>query len=101
MNMSRKPQPLQAPPFRRHCPVCGEVTFSAAGIHPQCAMQQADAKRMARVKSPPKALKKKMARDADVKPWQKACPKCQTLVHIRKLVCECGHTFRKKPQGAD
>ena len=25
----------------------------------------------------------------------KACPKCHVLVHIRKLVCKCGHIFRK------
>lgn len=93
--MSRKPQPLYAPPFRSHCPVCGEVSYSAAGIHPQCAMQQADVKRMKRIKSPSKSLKKKMIRDADAKPWQKICPKCRALVHIRKLVCECGHAFGK------
>ena len=94
--MNRKPQPLHAVPYRKHCPVCGEVTYSAAGIHPQCAMQQADAKRMQRIKPPSKLLKKKMARDADVKPWQKVCPKCQVAVHIRKSVCECGHTFRTR-----
>jgi hypothetical protein len=43
---NRKPEPLlyQAAAGRR-CPVCGEKSYSATGIHPQCAVQQADAPR--------------------------------------------------------
>jgi hypothetical protein len=43
---NRKPEPLlfQATAGRR-CPVCGEKSYSATGIHPQCAVQQADAPR--------------------------------------------------------
>jgi hypothetical protein len=28
---------------RPKCPVCGKVSYSAAGIHPQCASHRADA----------------------------------------------------------
>jgi len=41
-----KPEPLfteQAIP--RMCPVCGKRSYSLKGIHPQCAVQQADAPR--------------------------------------------------------
>jgi hypothetical protein len=27
---------------RSRCPVCGQAVYSRAGIHPQCAMRQAD-----------------------------------------------------------
>jgi hypothetical protein len=41
---SSKPPPLFAAglPVRRICPVCGGIAYSIAGMHPQCAMQQAD-----------------------------------------------------------
>jgi hypothetical protein len=43
---NRKPEPLlyQTTAGRR-CPVCGEKSYSSTGIHPQCAVQQADAPR--------------------------------------------------------
>jgi hypothetical protein len=40
------PQPSQP---RARCPVCHEAVYSPAGIHPQCAVRQAD---------PPKAKNK-------------------------------------------
>ena len=85
-------KPLYSPPNRKLCPICGEVSYSAAGIHPQCSMRDADAKRMQDVK-PPSTPAKKMTKDGDVKPWQKGCPKCQALVHVRKKLCECGYAF--------
>ena len=43
---TRKPEPLIVEPRRgRACPVCGKQSYSLEGIHPQCAMQQADAPR--------------------------------------------------------
>jgi hypothetical protein len=47
MNMNtRKPEPLVTEQRRgRVCPVCGKQTYSLGGIHPQCAVQQADAPR--------------------------------------------------------
>ena len=91
--MNRKPLPLYGHPVREHCPVCGEVSYSAAGIHPQCAVQQADAKRMKQAKPRSKSLKK-VNKGTDVKPWQRSCPRCKTLVHVRKLICACGYAFR-------
>jgi len=45
---SRKPEPLfSAPPAGKVCPVCGKRSYSLRGIHPQCAVQQADAPRQA------------------------------------------------------
>jgi len=98
MSLNRKPQPLYSQAHRRLCPVCGKVSYSAAGIHPQCAVQQADAKRMNGVESPPESLKKKTGvTNAAAKPWQTTCPKCQALVHIRKKLCDCGHALCSTP----
>lgn len=33
----------------RMCPVCGKRTYSHVGVHPQCAVQQADAPRQAKL----------------------------------------------------
>ena len=91
-----KPQPLYHLRNQKHCPICGEVSYSAAGIHPQCAMAQADAQADAqRIQEAKPALKspKKKARDSDRKPWQKKCPKCQALMHVRKKLCDCGYAF--------
>lgn len=98
--MHRKPQPLQAAPSRKHCPVCGEVTYSSSGIHPQCAMSQADEKRMEQVKrTAAKAPKADVT--TDIKPWQKKCPKCRAVVHCRKFTCDCGHAFVKTSKTDD
>jgi len=43
---SKKPAPLLVEPTRgRECPVCGKKSYSQHGIHPQCAVLQADAPR--------------------------------------------------------
>ena len=93
MTMNQKPQPLYAPRERKHCPICGKVSYSAVGIHPQCAMDQADAKRIQEVKPLSKSPKKTVTKDADAKPWQKTCPKCKAFMHVRKKFCDCGHIF--------
>jgi RNA polymerase subunit RPABC4/transcription elongation factor Spt4 len=90
--MYQKPQPLYTPRNRKHCPVCGKVSYSLAGIHPQCAMDQADAKRMQEAK-PRSKSPKKATTTTGVQSWQKICPKCRALIHIRKKLCDCGHTF--------
>jgi hypothetical protein len=42
----KKPTPLyDKSPARRVCPICGERSYSREGIHPQCAVKQADAPR--------------------------------------------------------
>ena len=40
---NRKPLPLLPQPVREICPVCGKASYSKNGIHPQCAITQADA----------------------------------------------------------
>jgi hypothetical protein len=46
MQNNRKPEPLLVQPKpAKTCPVCGQKSYSPTGIHPQCAMQQADAPR--------------------------------------------------------
>lgn len=88
--MSRKPQPLYPAPVRKRCPVCGEPSYSAGGVHPQCCVRQADEKRIHRMKQ----RRKKPAASTvvlDIKPWHKRCPKCRAVVHIRRKTCECGY----------
>lgn len=46
----KKPNPLNPEPPQKICPVCGEPSYSRAGIHPQCAAVQADAKRVREAK---------------------------------------------------
>jgi NADH pyrophosphatase NudC (nudix superfamily) len=42
----KKPTPSIAPERNaRFCPECGKRAYSASGIHPQCAMSQADTPR--------------------------------------------------------
>lgn len=88
---NRKPFPLFLAPQRAHCPVCGEISYSAAGIHPQCAVQQADLNhgKPAKLRVPAE----KTTTDSVAKPWQRQCPKCRAVVHVRLKVCECGHEF--------
>jgi hypothetical protein len=46
-----KPKPLYPDSVvRRRCPICGAIAYSREGIHPQCAMAQADAPRTERLK---------------------------------------------------
>jgi len=83
---------------RTECPVCGEVTYSRSGIHPQCAMKRRDEQRVARLKSKRKPAKKaaKQASALALKPWHKRCPKCRAQVHVRKSECDCGYSFTNR-----
>ena len=51
--MNKKPEPLyfRPHPGRKRCPVCGSVSYSTSGIHPQCAVRQADVERMNEIKA--------------------------------------------------
>ena len=93
--VNRKPVPLEPPRLRKHCPVCGEVSYSAAGIHPQCAMQEADAKRTKQIKRVKSVQKARMTTSdtGDLKPWHRVCPRCKAVVHIRRRACTCGNRF--------
>ena len=89
---NRKPMPLFEPRERKRCPVCSEISYSAAGIHPQCAVHQSDAKRMEAVK-----LKKQTSQPQQKigeKQWQKTCSNCKAVLHVRRKVCDCGQNFR-------
>lgn len=93
----KKPRPIDEAPDRVRCPVCGEVSYSRSGIHPQCALKQADLKRL---KRPAKAAKTKASGNAwsqssGQKAWHKPCPKCKKQVHVRKMDCACGYSFKR------
>ena len=83
---------IAPPPPKTLCPVCGQATYSPGGIHPQCAMQQADEPRLARLKTKRVVEAKKSARNV----WKKECPKCGIAVHVRLAVCKCGHKFSRQ-----
>lgn len=88
---NKKPEPLFSSTSRAVCPVCGETSYSCAGIHPQCAMLAADQVRSDRIKA------QKRAEPETPKPlrWhEKPCPKCQAVQHVRKRTCECGYVFQ-------
>jgi hypothetical protein len=55
MNNS-KPTPLIPQPSRKTCPICGHSSYSPDGIHPQCAVTQADAPRQAQLSAAKKAM---------------------------------------------
>jgi len=92
----KKPLPLVAPfpqTIRKICPVCGRPSYSALGIHPQCAVQQADAPRQQRLAEERKANNKK---HSQARSWEKKCRKCGALVPARRKVCDCGYDFSGK-----
>jgi hypothetical protein len=86
---SQKPEPIFTVPAPRLCPICKKPSYSAEGIHPQCAVVQADAPRQARLAAEKKALPKVKKKPR----WEQTCPKCKTQVHVRRKVCECGYEF--------
>jgi hypothetical protein len=90
---SEQPIVVVPPAPRNLCPICGKASYSVGGIHPQCAMQQADAPRLVRLRAAkvaaPKAKKK-------IEQWKKKCPRCGAHAHVRREVCECGHQFNRK-----
>ena len=95
----KKPFPLNPSPLRKRCPVCGEVSYSQGGMHPQCAVQLADSRRMKSVKPPAKS-RKPAPKKPVVKAWHKLCPACSGQVHLRRTTCDCGHVFRGTRSGA-
>ncbi len=93
----KKPTPILDEPNRKTCPVCGKRSYSAGGIHPQCAVQLADAPREQQLKEKKKIeAKKKSVAKKPPQTWsQKKCPKCGVEVHVRKKTCDCGFEFFK------
>jgi hypothetical protein len=43
---TRKPLPLHVQPARKRCSICGEISYSVGGAHPQCCVEQADSRRL-------------------------------------------------------
>jgi len=64
---TRNPTPIIGEHNRKICPVCGKRSYSAGGIHPQCAVQQAEAPREQQHKA--KAKKKPVAKKPPQKKW--------------------------------
>jgi hypothetical protein len=46
----KKPKLIYFPANRRLCPVCGKVSYSRSGEHPQCAQARSDAAFKAKLK---------------------------------------------------
>jgi hypothetical protein len=74
---------------RPKCPVCGKVSYSSAGIHPQCAVNRADAKLRLILKA------KREAEAAAAPPggFSKRCSGCGRAVAAPRLVCACGRAL--------
>ena len=53
--VTSKPSPLYEQPARKRCPICGEISYSAEGVHPQCRVAEADSRRMEKLKAARKA----------------------------------------------
>ena len=91
---NEKPEPIVigATLTPKVCPICKKPSYSSEGIHPQCAVIQADAPRQARL-----AAEKKAKPQVKKKPrWEQTCPKCKTQLHVRRKMCECGYEFPHK-----
>lgn len=58
----KKPTPIVNEPSGKICPVCGKRSYSQGGVHPQCAMVQADAPRKMRLAAEKKALEEERQR---------------------------------------
>jgi len=77
-------------PERAVCPVCGTTAYSLGGIHPQCASILADrVTPRVKVKTPKPAVRQQ---------WTKRCPKCKRDLHVRRVMCDCGHSFQAQPR---
>lgn len=88
----KKPVPVVAGRGKRDCPVCGKPSYSRDGIHPQCAIEQADLPRQKKLAAD-KKRKATVKKKPKQKSWNKKCPKCSAEVHVRLKVCSCGHNF--------
>jgi hypothetical protein len=90
MSDNKKPTPIIAEPGKKICPVCGKPSYSSAGVHPQCAVRQADASRQEEREAEETTTVKKPRQRS----WEKKCPKCGAQIHVRRKACDCGHEFR-------
>lgn len=93
----KKPTPVLTGGLNRTCPVCGKRSYSSNGIHPQCAVNQADepSKRKYKAEKKLPSKKKSMPGRTGSFTWKKACPKCGVELHVRSKACGCGHRFER------
>jgi hypothetical protein len=68
------------------CPVCGKISYSVGGIHPQCAVSRADE----RLRVPGPAKKSTAGKPSG---FSKRCRGCGRSVAARRMVCDCGRAF--------
>jgi hypothetical protein len=66
MNPKHYHTPIPAGPQRISCPVCHQTVYSRAGIHPQCAMRQAEPPRVSASKQPVAVVAAAVSPDAPV-----------------------------------
>lgn len=62
----KKPTPMISQRNGKKCPVCGQPSYSAGGIHPQCAVVQADSPRKSQLMAAKKAAALVKAKTASV-----------------------------------
>jgi len=86
-----KPVPIVPQLLKNICPICGKASYSRGGIHPQCAVTQADEPRSLRIRLERK--KKAESEKSRTDTRSKKCPKCGARLHVRRGACDCGHRF--------
>ena len=70
MSTNKSSQPATVSGANR-CPVCGHATYSAGGIHPQCALKRADIA----IKKALAATEMPLAEKSKINSWSKRLPK--------------------------
>jgi hypothetical protein len=89
-----KTAPLHAAVARQACPVCRHPSYSAAGIHPQCAQIRAEARRLRRASALVGADGRASAKaKSKTSSWYRPCFRCGRVLHVRRLSCDCGQSF--------
>src|SRR6478752_2405084 len=73
------------------CPICSKPTYSRGGIHPQCAMEQADEPRVTLLRNARRADVKRVRPIPQV--HKKRCPECDSYSDAQREVCWCGFRF--------
>lgn len=86
----KKPYPIYTQKKRENCPVCGQVSYSQTGIHPQCAVKLVDNERKDEIKRKKQEEDNRKSETRNKPRWQITCPKCGKPQHVRKKICECG-----------
>ena len=76
MMNTKKPEPLYETAAAPVCPICGKKSYSPAGIHPQCAMQQADAPRQKKLAAAKKKAQQAKADELASKVEEPTKPAC-------------------------